>query len=238
MATANSPIYNTINTTMHMLEQLLAIIAPHECLGCSREGLPLCEDCQRRLPGIVPHCYLCGGNTEHFNICAACQDQTPLHRLAQVTPYEGYAKALVYDMKFERKKAAAVPIAHSLARTLQGTSDDITVITHIPTATNRVRVRGYDQAEQIARELAHVLAVPQASLLLRVGQQRQVGQSRTVRRQQLKQAFACRPSADIAEKHILLVDDVITTGSTLEAAAAVLKTAGARRVSAAVFAVA
>jgi ComF family protein len=112
------------------------------------------------------------------------------------------------------------------------------VISYVPTANTRVRSRGYDQAELIARELSQNKPLPFMRTLLRVGDGRQVGQNRQVRKNQMAQAFTVTNLEQIKDKHILLVDDVLTTGATCEAAAKVLLDAGARRVSAVVFAVA
>ncbi len=147
--------------------------------------------------------------------------------------YEGVAKDLIHVLKFERSRASADVVANLLAETLPVLGD--IVITHVPTATSRIRTRGYDQAALIARRLAIQLGVEYAPLLSRLGQQRQVGKNRSERRSQMQELFIATKKP---AKHVLLVDDVITTGATLEACARILKDAGAKRVSAAVFAAA
>ncbi|HSX33041.1 MAG TPA: phosphoribosyltransferase family protein [Candidatus Saccharimonadales bacterium] len=112
------------------------------------------------------------------------------------------------------------------------------IITHVPTAPSRVRQRGYDQAELIARALARRLDWPHRTLLARTNAARQLGQTRSVRLQQLHQAFRVLSPETVGRQPILLVDDVLTTGSTCEAAAAALRAAGAAHVSAAIFAAA
>lgn len=97
-------------------------------------------------------------------------------------------------------------------------------------------MRGYDQARLIARACARQADLPHASLLLRLGQQRQVGLKRQQRLSQLEQAFEIRNTERVRGAHIMLVDDVVTTGATLEAATKVLKAAGANRVEAIAFA--
>lgn len=147
--------------------------------------------------------------------------------------YEGIAKELIWKIKFERLRGGAKPIAASLAAF---DYDPGEIIVHVPTATTRVRQRGYDQAVLIAKELATRTGLAHASLLGRYGQQRQVGKSKDDRESQSKAMFGVVGNA--ANKRIVLADDVITTGSTLEACAAVLRAAGATQVRAVVFAAA
>ncbi|HKR82318.1 MAG TPA: phosphoribosyltransferase family protein [Candidatus Saccharimonadales bacterium] len=114
--------------------------------------------------------------------------------------------------------------------------DTNTVLVFVPTATSRVRQRGYDQARLIARELGRLHRIPLLPALVRVGQRRQVGASGEQRRRQLQDAFRVVRKPTLKGKHVVLVDDVVTSGATLEAAARVLHQAGAQRIDAAVFA--
>jgi ComF family protein len=110
-----------------------------------------------------------------------------------------------------------------------------TLLVPVPTATQRARQRGYDQADLLARELSEILGLPHQYLLSRLGQARQVGTGRKQRAAQLAKAFRVKGRVPI-NSHIMLVDDVVTTGATLEAAATILKKAGAKRVDAVIFA--
>lgn len=146
------------------------------------------------------------------------------------------AKELVRTLKFERAKGAAVAMADAMAAALEVSGE--VYITHVPTANSRVRERGYDQAALIARELARRTGRPYIPLLARLSGQRQLGQQREVRIKQMEGAFRVLNPALVNRKHVLIVDDVLTTGATCEAAARALRQAGAKYVSAAVFAVA
>jgi ComF family protein len=121
-----------------------------------------------------------------------------------------------------------------MARNLS--KDERWVIVPAPTTSRRARQRGYDQAQLIAQSLAKQLDCPALPLLERQTQHHQVGQSGVQRRTQMKHAFRVTKPRVVQKTHILLIDDVLTTGATLEAAAAALCQAGAASVQAAVFA--
>jgi ComF family protein len=111
-----------------------------------------------------------------------------------------------------------------------------TVICHVPTASVRVRLRGYDQSELIAKHLAQKRKMRHSTFLRRYGRSRQVGSGRAERFKHLKKALQVNPRASLSGRHVLLIDDITTTGATLEAAANALKEAGAKTVDAIVFA--
>lgn len=221
---------------MSVITGLFNIFAPHECLGCQKEGFLICYECRLGLAAILPRCYKCRRPSDDFKTCRACRKQTPIHSLWMATSYDGAAKELLHRLKFERAMAGAADVADMLASRL-GQVDGL-LITYVPTASARVRERGYDQAALIAKELARRLRLPCTPYLVRIGQERQVGSGRTIRKKQMDNAFRAINTRDFRSKHVLLVDDVLTTGATCEAAARVLRLSGARRVSAAVFAVA
>lgn len=199
---------------MSIIEHIIGVIAPHQCLGCGVDGHVLCAVCACQLPMIESST---GVGTGY---------------LAAAARYEGTAKRLVHALKFERAQAAAEDIAAIMAARLP--TGAATVVTYVPTATSRVRQRGYDQARLIAMCVAKELGLPCRPLLSRQGQARQVGQSKVVRMRQLEGAFHVR--GDLTDEHVMLIDDVLTTGATTRAGAAVLYEAGAARVDIAVFA--
>ena len=221
---------------MSIIELIISSIAPHECVGCQIEDAVLCGSCASSLPTVVPRCYRCGALADDFRTCTRCHSGSDLFSVKVATIYEQAAKAAIVKLKFERARAAANDLAALMAERLAVPSG--VLITHLPTANTRVRQRGYDQAQQIARRLAVLTDNTYAPLLARQGTQRQLGQDRTTRRQQMANAFVVTKASSLQNRHVLLIDDVLTTGASCEAAAQVLKNAGAARVSAAVFAVA
>lgn len=217
-----------------MFEHIISIIAPHHCLSCNKEGLLICYDCQFKLPENTL-CYNCRRVTPRNNVCTACKELTYLDGLYAKTFHEAIAKDLVHKYKFERAKSASETIAMAIAQLNVPPTD---WITYLPTASSRVRMRGYDQARLVARVYARGRKLPYDSLLRRRGQLRQLGKSGAERRQQLRGSFYVPRPQLVEGKTIILIDDVITTGSSINEAAVVLKKAGAKKIYALVFAMA
>lgn len=234
-ATLNVSIYNTIITTMSLLDRLTSVFSPYDCLNCGREGALLCDDCGARLKTPAGCCFRCGQLTDGSLTCDSCQQTTALLRVQAATYYSDVAKSLIWQLKFQGAQAVAPLLAKRMAERL-AIAQEPAIITHIPTATSRVRSRGYDQAGLVARAFAREVYLPHLSLLARVGQQHQVGADRRQRLTQLAGAFRVTQPNLVRGQHIIIVDDVLTTGATLMAATQVLNAAGARRVESAVFA--
>jgi predicted amidophosphoribosyltransferase len=205
---------------MHLFEQLVSTLAPHRCISCGREGTPLCLPCTRHLPYAPECCYKCGQPAQK-GLCMACRADSNLQTITVRTLHVAIAARAVHNLKFERNRSISLAIGQSLAEICPAG-----LITHIPTANRRIRQRGYDQAKLLARELAAATSQPYKSLLLRHGTQRQLGRNRAVRRRQLIAAFQALAAPVPPATPIILVDDVLTTGSTFEVAAATLRRAG------------
>lgn len=218
------------------LETVIALLAPHVCVGCGAEGEIVCAWCMHDEFERVPsRCYRCKRLTREFRVCPSCRSRSRVRRVWVATPYEGIAEQLIRRYKFARARAAAVPIAHLLDATLPHLPSD-TLITFVPTATRRVRQRGYDHAELIAKEFAGLRSLSCKRLVTRTSQARQVGATRHQRQTQLRNAFLIVDESACRHKNVLVIDDVVTTGATVEAVAAVLRMAGARHVDVATFA--
>ncbi len=193
-----------------IFEHIISAIAPFSCLECRAEGAILCTACQAALPANT----LVDKTTDRSDYMA-------------VTPYRDVAKDLVHALKFGRARAAADCIAHTMANRI-APPEGSWLVTYIPTAQQRVRLRGYDQAQLIAKHFARYKGLPHASLLARTGVTRQVGSNRNERLQQAHTLFRAKHQPLIADTSIILVDDVITTGASMQAAADVLMGAGAQ----------
>lgn len=223
-------------TGMRLVEWCLEQIAPHTCFGCGQEGILFCYACsQQAFVSNPSRCYRCHIATKQSSVCPNCRRKTSLSHVWVSTRYHAEAKELIHRFKFKRAKQAAAIIAETLDTCLPLLPDNILVL-HLPTARHRIRVRGYDQARLIAREVCTRRKWNYSPLLLRRGTARQLGATRKQRFEQLEDAFVLRNPRRIHNMHILLIDDVLTTGASIESAARVLKEAGAKTIDAAVFA--
>jgi ComF family protein len=217
-----------------MLLRLARILAPPLCIGCGDEGRCLCAACARNLPYRKPACVCCGRNNGDGRSCHGCRRQTALSGLTIIGSYEGVVRQLVLGLKYEHQRLAAEPLgtllAHRLAQALSSTPS-FQVVTSVPTASSRLRQRGFDHARLLARAVAAELALPYRPLLYRHSNVRQVGSGRAQRLSQVEGLFHAIGPTPAA---ILLIDDVTTTGATLNACATALRKGGAAAVWAAV----
>jgi len=227
---------------MSVLELAIGWLAPVECINCNLEGRSLCAGCAAT--EIIPfgeRCYQCNKLSAGGRTCATCRASSPRH-VWITTDYEGLPKNLVQKLKFAHQRAAVLPLADLMAETLLTFIPETEVtrknylVVPIPTATSRVRQRSFDHTEHLAARLSKILNLSANTTLKRLGQSRQVGAKREIRAKQAAGNYYIFNASAIRGRHILLIDDVLTTGATLRAATAALRKAGAKTVDALVFA--
>lgn len=226
------------------LETLLDAVFPPRCAGCVRLGSQFCLRCRHQLRSVQPPwCSSCGctidpDTTGLRDRCAECVlDPLPLHAVRSVALFEGPLRLAIHRFKYRGRAAAArgladlmiAPARLALAGTPTGAQ---TIVVPVPLSAVRERERGYNQAALLAAPLARALRLPLdcAALHRTRHTPSQVGQSRPQRRENVRGVFASHSRLD--GRHVLLVDDVTTTGSTLGSAAAACLTAGAMAVCA------
>jgi ComF family protein len=216
-------------------ELAISLVAPHYCVGCNTENTLLCQSCQAVYIITPPsRCYLCHKATKQNQLCTSCLRKSSLKNVWVAAEYEEIPRRLVHKLKFKRAKSVASLLAGIMADNLPDLAAD-TMVTHVPTANKRIRMRGYDQSKLIAQALSQKRRWKYVELLDRKGFSRQVGSSRKARISQMENAFSAKRPAT-KNKNVLIVDDITTTGATLEAAAKVLKSRGAKNIQAVVFA--
>lgn len=218
---------------MNILERALRVISVEHCIECGVEGTRLCSLCRSNYElSAVSACYRCNATTSDFSVCKSCKPKTSLAQVFVAAEYEAVLRQLIHIYKFDQARSAAQPLASLLEASLPYFEHDDIVFAPIPTAARRVRQRGFDHAVLLCQHVAALRNTGYSSPLVRLGNKRQVGATRQLRFAQMQHAFRVRST--VTGQTICLIDDVTTTGATLEAAADVLKRAGAKRVIAAV----
>ena len=209
----------------------LDLLFPLNCLGCQREGKVLCASCVDRLPELKPpFCRVCAQPNAPAT-CHWCLESPPAFNGIRV-PYEmeGTVKEAIHNLKYRGLKAATPELAELLANYLEEHPMPGEVLTPVPLPPRRLRSRGYNQSDLLAKELSKKLGLDiYESLLIRAkNNSPQVSASREERRENVQGSFRCDGPVD--GRSVILVDNVATTGSTLSACATVLKAAGASSV--------
>lgn len=218
-----------------MLSKLLNIIAPEQCIECGTEGLILCDWCRLSKEALPSRCFVCHSRTTDYEVCGNCRRSTSLNTVYVFAEYEDIAQNLIRALKFGCKRHAAIPIGQLLS-TMLPLNICNTVLVPVASVPRHARQRGFDHIVAITRALANQANLPVLKLLSRTASVRQVGASRQQRKQQIKGNFRIVIGRHSMPSHVILVDDVITTGATLNEAAKVLKRSGVKRVDAIVLA--
>ena len=204
-------------------EFLLDLIFPKFCLGCKKEGSFLCEDCFSTLEISTSHRKFKGKN---------------LADLYFPVNYENFlVKKLIQNFKYPplikelKKELALIIVSHFLLLDKKPNFSQF-VLVPIPLSKKKLKCRGFNQAEEIGKELANFLKIPLISdCLIKIKETKdQVELSEKERKENVKGAFFTKNKEKILGENVLLVDDVFTTGSTMEEAARVLKEAGAKKI--------
>ena len=208
---------------------LLDMALPAACAGCSAEGVAFCSDCRSGLeirlhvPAGVP-----------IGLPAALP--MPLAQLEWCAPFSGPVRGALHQLKYAGERRLAGPLATALAARWKAAGVGGELLVPVPVHADRARRRGYDQAVLLAAEASRQLRIPWLAALERTrNTSPQFDLGRRARRTNVAGAFDLRgplQAGSVRGRWIVLVDDVVTTGSTLVACAEALYSAGAVAVSA------
>lgn len=207
-----------------MIDRLLSFTAPHHCYGCDKIGTSICDHCKNDIvTGANTTCIGCGLLVVKNGLCSRCNGL--YDRGWVVASYEGIIERAIKGYKFNSERSLSNEFSELLYATLPTLPKTVLIIP-VPTVPAHVRERGFDHTERIAKRLARRTGVRYATLLYRRMTTKQRGASRKVRIEQAKQAFGVKGYVDPCAIYLLL-DDVVTTGSTIKYAAKALRDAGA-----------
>ena len=212
---------------------LYDFVLPPRCAVCGRDGAILCAPCAADFPpASPPRCPRCWSPQPQplppQALCDRCTpDPPPLRSLRAACIFDGAARHAVHAVKYQSLSATVAPML--AAADLPALAPDLDLVTAVPMPGRRRRRRGHNQAELFARALAapRGLPVDAAALRRRRGTPQQARQPHlAARRANVRDAFRADP-ARVRGRTVLVVDDVTTSGATLNACAAALLAAGA-----------
>jgi ComF family protein len=230
-------------------EILTDLFFPKFCLGCQKEGTYLCQDCRSLLDILEYNYCLCETHPVPLPFgsdgkCQKCKDKKLSGLYFALSFKEGaLTKKLIHQFKYP-------PYLKDLAETLAGILAEHFILTQkntnefwgnsvfipIPLAEKKLKERGYNQSEELAKELAEILKIPVISdVLIKIKNTKPQAESKKEEREKnLLGAFAVNKNCAVSEaaqfSRIYLVDDVYTTGATMEECARVLRDSGAKSV--------
>jgi len=207
----------------------LDLVFPRRCVGCGAFGDFLCGDCLDATPRAAPpRCSVCWMPGED-DVCGRCRGGTFAFEEARCPfVFSGPAREAVHALKYQGVSAIAEVMGRMMAECLDAWSLRVGALVPLPLTGPRRRARGYNQSELLAREVSRLSGVPLARRLLerRKGARPQaLAADEDARRANVAEAFAVR-QRDPLPGPLLLVDDVMTSGATLDACARALRGAG------------
>jgi len=205
-------------------------VFPPICAGCGKHGMTWCRDCQSQVRRISPPlCDICGQKKAEAGVCVRCLRHPP--RITAIRSYAifgGPIRNALHRLKYQRNVGLGGTFSQSLVEVLGSVDWKISLVVPVPLGVARLKERGYNQASLLAMPVALKCGYPYyRHALLRTRETKsQVDLAREQRKLNVAGAFKARPEY-IKGKNILVVDDVTTSGATLEACADALFAAGA-----------
>ncbi len=213
---------------------LQALFFPERCVTCRQTGSVFCEQCQQTVEFLLPPlCPVCGYPSTHSRLCRQCQESAPaIDGIRSVAFFEGPLRQAVHAFKYRGLLCLSVPLAGLMSACWQQAPLPVDVIVPVPLHHRRLRERGFNQAELLARTLGAKVSLPvRTDCLFRIrATSPQVELDASQRRANVADAFQCRENGVVVGCRVLLIDDVCTTGATLESCSQALRLAGAQSV--------
>jgi ComF family protein len=221
---------NVLPPLVKLKRVALDILFPPWCIGCGREGSYICESCQRQLPVIVsPFCPRCGRPLNQGESCPGCiGENTYIDGIRAPFLFNGVIRRAIHELKYRNLRAITPVLAGFLYDYLLENPLPGDILVPVPVHPKRERERGYNQSSLLCHELSRRNGLPVVDDCL-IKRTYTPPQARTLnvidRLANVAGAFACI-NERLRGKHVILLDDVSTSGATLNACAGALKSAG------------
>ncbi len=219
---------------LSFLRRLAAVFFPERCAFCDtvvNAGVSVCEKCNESLPRQErPLCHRCGLSKSH---CTCKSTATVLDAVCAPFRYEGVVKRGILRFKDKGTSLVAAHYGNEIAETVRQEFENVSfdAVTFVPMEKADLNKREYNQSEWLANEVAKRLSLPVEPTLQKVFSTKPQKEVPAAKREgNLRGALDCFENVDVADKCILVVDDVCTTGATLRECALILKIYGARAV--------
>ena len=219
-----------------LLRPVLDTLFPVHCAGCQQTGHVLCSACVAHIQPIpTPMCDFCGAPLSAYGSCKTCQYHRPeLSGMRAVSLYEEPLRECIHGLKYDGNVRLALPLGLLLAQAFHRYSMHAEILIPVPLHCERQKHRGFNHAALLAEVCAAKISVPMnENIIIRHRPTiAQVELHPKERYQNVAGAFVCSSSAKniLSGRKVLLIDDVSTTGATLEACATPLFEAGAKEV--------
>jgi len=225
-----------------LAKSFINLIYPLHCAACKKPLDPehesaVCDHCIgliKRNP--APHCIYCGKSVDTAGCaCGDCLNKKPIFfKASSAYLYEGVLKELILQFKYKGKLALSNDLSGLMSDFLYDNPDileDVSIITFVPISTSRMMRRGFNQSKILAKHLSDSYGIPMVKCIEKTASTKNQNElARLDRLSNLKGAFRVKSGTNLNGLTILIVDDVMTTGATLNECAIALKKHGAANV--------
>ncbi len=206
------------------------MLFPKSCVGCGREGSFICESCRpalARIPSLI--CPKCGRPQINGIMCADCVNwHNNIDGIRSPFRFEGTIRQAIHQLKYRNIRALAPMLALLMHEYIMENPIPGDILVPVPLHPKRLRERGYNQSELLAKELGKLLMLPvEKKILSRIKYASPQARTTSVeqRRKNMVDAFTCQGNG-LKDCRILLIDDVSTSATTMDACAKALKESG------------
>ncbi|MDI6602214.1 MAG: ComF family protein [Thermoanaerobacteraceae bacterium] len=234
METAKTERLSYLN---YFVKNISSLIFPHHCALCGKpleEGY-FCEDCCKKLPFIEGNtCSVCGCELiDGSEMCDECTNSMHyFYKNISVFKYTSEFSTMVYRFKYHKDRHLARPFAEFMAEKIKKANFPVDFIIPVPLHPEKEEERGYNQSFLLARHISKILDIPVLNdvLVRDIYTNSQTGLKKDRRRENVCGAFSVKNRLAVDSKIILLIDDILTTGSTMDECSRVLLDNGVKRV--------